>query len=302
MTYRRYTAQRRARPNRRRRYVPRRRTPPRRRRVTHRRMRPNRRSVLNISSIKKRDTLMPVTNITSATPAGSSTYTTGSATLNGNVFYIMPFMPTRRYLQDPTSHLGSLSARTASNTFARGYSETVKVVTNDGMPWSWRRIVFNLKGRRLTSVESLATGATQQWSRFVAGKGYERVINNIYSGQDFQQLMFRGDRDVDWYDEMTAPIDTTNIKLLSDKTTRIAGGNEEGVQIIRKLWYPFNKTLLYRDDELAEGITGNTDMSVESRVGMGDVYIVDMFLARAGATSTSQLLFAAEGTYYWHER
>lgn len=237
-------------------------------------------------------------NTSSGTPAGGTSYTTAPAVLNGNVFYIFPFICTaREYSRNDTSQ----TCRNASSVFARGYSENVRVSTNDGMPWEWRRIVFTNKGGRFIRLESNAAGASQTWHYKDSASGYVRVVNNVYAGQDFQSYLFRGSRGLDWINEITAPLDRENINVLADSRTTIQAGNEQGITRTYKRWYAFNKMLKYNDDEAGSTQNGS-EFSTDSRIGMGDVYVVDLFSARAGATNASRLLFEPDGTYYWHEK
>lgn len=274
----------------------------RRRRFTSRRRGMSRKSILNLTSEKKRDTMLCFTNTTIANPAGNNNYGAAAAVLKGNVFYIFPFIPTARFFSTTDT---SEARRNNSLVYARGYSENVRISTNDGMPWEWRRIVFTNKGGRFIGLENNNTGTSQLWHYVdTTGSnplGYTRVVNNVYSGQDFQNYLFRGTRGRDWVNEITAPLDRSNVRVLADSRTNIASGNEEGCTRTYKRWYSFNKYLKYNDDEVG-GTENGSEFSTDSRMGMGDVYIVDLFSARAGATASSQLSFEPDGTYYWHEK
>ena len=43
-------------------------------------------------------------------------------------------------------NVSQYSARTATDTFIRGFRESVEIQTNSQLPWTWRRIVFAAKG------------------------------------------------------------------------------------------------------------------------------------------------------------
>lgn len=272
------------------------------RRVYRRRVgRMSTRAILNKTSDKKRDTMLPYTNIpTFSSNVGQTTYTSGAAVLQGSRFYIFPFCPTARAMNVDVTGLNSEAQRKKTLCFARGYKETVRIATNDGMPWTWRRIVFQWKGDRFWDMSNTTAGTTQQWALYTSS-GYVRVVNSVASGDQFQTTMFRGGRNADWTDEMIAPTDTRNCQIMYDKTRQIFGGNEEGTQRTYQLWHPLNKNIKYRDEEFG----GSEDSSYQAdpgRQGLGDVFVVDMFSARIGATSSSQLNFEPQGTYYWHEK
>lgn len=169
------------------------------------------------------------------------------------------------------------------------------------MPWEWRRVIFTWKGGFFLANESNAAGSAQLWHYNSPTNGYVRVVNSVYAGQDFQNIMFKGNRGQDWNNEITAPLDRDNLRVICDQRTVIQASTEEGITRTYKRWYPFNKLLKYNDDE-AGGTEAGAEFSTPSRIGMGDVYIVDMFSARAGATTSSRLLFEPDGTYYWHEK
>jgi len=59
--------------------------------------------------------------------------------------------------------------------------------------------------------------------------------------------------------------------------------------------------LVYDDDESGDAEITKYQ-STESKLGMGDYYIVDIILPGTGGTSSDLLQLRSTSTLYWHER
>jgi hypothetical protein len=305
----------------RRRYLPRRRIPrryaPYRKRVTrsvrpsrsygrtrrYTRKRPmSRRSILNTTSKKKRDTMLPWTNITPSSQTGSTVYLTGAAVFTGGSASA-PMTIWCATARDITPSSGPAAPaysplRTATSCFMKGLSENIEIQISDGLPWQWRRIVFTSKslGTDLASTPSFSIYNE-------TSLGMVRTLNIPTGGNRIllETLLFKGQVNQDWNDQLIAPVDRSRVTVMYDKTVTIAAGNESGS--IRKFrrYHAINKTLVYDDDENGDTEVGNF-LSVSSKAGMGDMFVVDIFRPRVGSTSSNQLLFQPNSTLYWHER
>lgn len=266
--------------------------------------------LLNITSTKKRDTMLTYTNMTSSSQTGGTTYAADvpaiiTGGLSVNQVTAMLWCATAR---DNTISSGNTkgtsfdtSARTSSTPYMIGLKEAIEIQVSTGMPWQWRRICFTTKGSLgLTYNTSLAV-ATE------TSNGYVRVVNALPGdpggGQQYIlfERLFRGQNTVDWNDPMTAKTDNQRVTVKYDKTVSLASGNEDG--FIRKYnrWHDMHKTLVYNDDELGGGEAAQ-QFSTIGKAGMGDYYVLDMFRARTGATTSDQLSFRPETTLYWHEK
>jgi len=113
--------------------------------------------------------------------------------------------------------------------------------------------------------------------------------------------LFRGIFDQDWADAITAPINNLNINIKYDKVTRIASGNDSGVQNVYNRWHPMNANLRYAEEE-AGGLQGNSQISTRSKIGMGDYYVIDFFKPHPAATASDGMQFSPQATLYWHEK
>lgn len=259
-----------------------------RRRVT-RRPRMGRRSILNITSIKKHDNMLPAV-----------VGTPGSAPVLGPI--LMPattaflFCPTARPVG--TFDVGEVQ-RTRQLTFSRGYREKVQFALADGTPWIWRRIVFTYKGPDFYG----ASGSQLPWLDVgpAQDSNMQRLIAPLAGTQyvNLRAILYDGNEGVDWFNQFTAKVDTSRVSLRSDRTISINPGNDAGKNLSRTFWYPTNKNLLYDDDEDGSASDANF-VSVKSKIGMGDLYVYDVFgPSKAGSQPA---VFQTEGTYYWHEK
>lgn len=264
---------------------------------------------------------MCVTNTTAATPVGSADYTQRPAALIGSTQggdtitrtpYVFPFCPTARNLIIDSTNANNMineAQRTSTSCYMVGYKETIEIQISDGTPWQWRRIVFLARG----NVGSLLSGANERLYQDASGNsppltdGMYRVVNAI-SGNRNQgsmfalfQVMFEGQNASDWTDPMTANLDRHSITVVSDRTRTLSSGNEQGMIRKYRSYIPLNKTLVYDDDEVGE-LTSSAYASVNTGEGMGNLYVIDFFRARYGASASAQLWFSPQGKLYWHEK
>lgn len=246
------------------------------------------------------------TNITAASQMGSNTFAATDAIIIGGSKSTSPIIwcPTARdnSISNTSGNVGTIlleSTRTATSCFMRGVKETIQIQVSDGAPWLWRRICFTYKGLNASMPTTTGFGLF-----FEQSNGFTRCVNmtpnNAYK-DTLEGLLFKGQRNADWLDAMTAPIDPRRVTVKYDKTRTLASGNEQGM--IRKfnLYHPMNKTVVYDDDENGGGENVQY-FSVQDKAGMGDYFIVDYFQPRIGSTATQQLAFSVEATLYWHER
>lgn len=259
-----------------------------------------RKRILNLTSEKKRDTMIPVYKAGSA-----ATATVQAANLSGPNGALLIWCATAR---DNTVSNGGAGAgkfqqstRSATTCFMRGLKETVSVNTNSPLAWQWRRICFCFRNTALLlpSVVPYIENSN----------GFGRLMYNLSSGSATDNaaasalsgFLFKGVIAVDWTSQLTAPIDTSRVDLKYDRTFTISSGNSSGVIRRYNMWHPMNKNITYDDDEQAGGM--NTSYySVTDKRGMGDYYVADFIYPAYGSTSTDTLYFSPQATLYWHEK
>lgn len=276
---------------------------------TYRKRPMTKRSILNVTSEKKRDTMLQLTNIQRTAPQdGPETYVTAPAIIRGgdSANFTMLWCATAR--DNETNVTGSpgnkfdASTRTASSCYMVGLKENVEIQVLDGLPWQWRRICFTAKAGStldglltVSAIQPAYTPVTQ------TSAGYQRVLNAIPDPTPFYGLIFQGGQNVDWSNPITAKLDNERITVKYDKTVSIASGNEEGVLRKYSRYHPMGHNLEYNDDEQG-GTTLANQFSVTSKRGMGDYWICDIILPRVGSNNDNLMTFGTESTLYWHER
>ena len=265
--------------------------------------------IIDVTSIKKRDTMLPWSNSTSANQTGGTQYTTNPAIVvggqNSQSVACFAWCATARdaTIASNNAQFGTrynLSTRSSTNCYMIGLKEAIEVQVSTGMPWQWRRICFTIKGPFFANTSSFAVGieTSNGWTRVL-----NQVSGNTGGGDQYTlfEKLFKGQNTVDWIDPMIAKVDTSRVTLKYDKTVSLASGNEDG--FIRKYnkWHSMYSTLVYNDDELGGGET-SASYSTIGKAGMGDYYVIDMFRARDGSTASDQLSFRPCSTLYWHEK
>jgi len=274
----------------------------------------SKRRILNVSSTKKRDTMLCYTNSTAANQGGSTTYNNNAAIVTGGqsdttaAAFLWCATGRDNFSNAPANLKGTKfdsATRMSTRPYMVGLSEKLEIQCNTGMPWQWRRICFTMKG---TSLVPNATATGFQFSNVLeTSNGVVRVMNQVTgnpgSGAMYglMYVLFKGQVNSDWIDPMTAPTDNSRVSIKFDKTMMMSSGNEDGFIRSYKRWHPMKKTLVYDDDE-----NGGTQLasafSAEGRAGMGDYYVLDLFRARQGSATSDQLSIRPTSTLYWHEK
>lgn len=262
-----------------------------------------RKNVLNITSRKKQDTMLPWTNATASSVSGGTTFTNQAAVLVGGSTYIFPWICTARdntLVNGTPASIFHQSSRTATECYMRGLKERIQVQTNSGMPWQWRRICFTLKGDTLSQYNETAyklyAENSSGWARVVSNTG---ATSNLATA--INNLVFRGQVGADWSALFNAKVDNSRVSLKHDKTTYIRTGNASGIMRDYHRWHPMNSNLVFDDDESGLSMVPSY-FSTEGRQGMGDYYVIDIIAAGSGSTTSDQLTFNPQTTLYWHER
>lgn len=269
-----------------------------------------RKQILDLTSRKKRDTMLTWTN-TSATGA-QTTPGPRPFTVNGARTGWTVYCPTARTLltNGVTNQLIDEADRTAHTCYMVAFNEQIKIQTSSAVPWLWRRICFTLKDTDgpFQIIQPGDTAPTAPGMSFAdTSNGMTRTyldvgINNIPNTFVAQRnLLFKGQEGLDWNDTMTAPIDTTRVTLKYDRKISLYSGNTSGCFREFKRSHVMKKNLTYNDDETGPNEQGSY-FSTSSKMGMGDYFIVDIFQPGFGSSSTDLLALTSTSTLYWHEK
>lgn len=235
----------------------------------------------------------------------------GSLYVLGNRTAISLWCATARTLGNAAQAVPNYSDnadRMSQTAYMRGLSEKINVQTNSGLPWQWRRICFCLRKSEAWQTTSTADTPTQTWVPYadsslgMARLWFDEQLNNQPVTLDSQfATLFKGQRNQDWNNFITAQVDTARVDLKFDKTWNIGSGNTIGTLREHKLWHPMNKNLTYNDDE--QGITeAGQYFSVQDKRGMGDYYVMDIIVPASFGTNQDVLSIGSTSRLYWHER
>lgn len=273
-----------------------------------------RRRILNVSSKKKKDTLLTAIRSPGDTIVDSVVQFNVPAL--GFTPHVFIFSPSMRYKRSFDSDLPTDMSREDDEIYYVGFGERLRFATSDSSDWRWRRIVFSAYIHQVW--EFPTTGAPIQAEYPISNGeadtgGYRRVFQRVepassatdpvkatfIRGQLYYHL-FRGTQNSDWSNPMTAPINTQKVHVYHDRLTRIASNSDAGAQLITKRWHPIRKNMIFDDQEF-----GKENLSLpyagSSRRGIGDVYVVDMFQC-VNDSEGVDLSIGTDATTYWHER
>ena len=229
-------------------------------------------------------------------------------TANNGVHYAM-WQATARDLVDTDAGgiAGDAPARTATLCYMRGLKERIEIATTSGVPWTWRRVCFSLKGEYFITLPQYPGVVSKLFRQDT--NGYSRWIGAFNQGVAFQtdllrkilDLVFQGEFNADWDQATTAKVSPQNVQVMYDKVRTIRSGNDTGTIRSFKLWHAMNKTLQYNDDEKGQSML-TSHYAAGTRLGMGDYYVLDIFKPGTGGNENDALIFHPQATLYWHER
>jgi len=207
-----------------------------------------------------------------------------------------------RWLQP--SNYSYAARRTATRTYVTGVAETYRLVPNTSVQWWHRRIMFSTKDT-LTSTLNAAIGVEP-----ASGDITRRVFRDL-SGTStgvWQELavtliglLFKGSIGVDWQDPMKAPVDRSRVNIHSDRFTNISSGNDSSRAKIVKHYTRIGKTLQYNDEENGTAVDVSP-FSVDSKIGVGNIFVADFFHCPAPTEATDEMTITSNTTYYWNEK
>lgn len=268
----------------------------------------SRRRILDMTSVKKRDTMLATTYSTD-TGTTVNTRRVAGTTVNGQDGGFYVFCPTARDLLTSSNLPGypaQQAARTSQFTYMKGYSERLRIQTNTGAAWFHRRICFTTRssvfatstGTPTVTILPYADDTTRGMSRLWLNQANNNAAT--YLGL-VQGILFKGRRDSDWNDLITAPVDTARVDLKYDRTFTHRSGNANGMVKELKLWHPMNKGLVYDDDENGDA-EDVSYFSVNDKRGMGDFYVIDIFQSTLPNSASDLININNTSTLYWHEK
>lgn len=281
-------------------------------------------AVLNTTSTKKRDVMLPVTNqsvlgapLLQVQPASPIHVRGGEAntTTQNGAFFI--WSPTQRPINDNTVSENSRSTR---DVYHKGFRERIKVESSSSAAWVWRRIVVETKEDDFSYdgfVEGGDTSAPPREFRpwYLGPAGVSRLWYNQYGNkltpgdnrinplyEAMVERLFEGSAINDWLDTLAAKVDVDRYKLRYDKTFTLRSNNDDGFVKYLNFYFPFESTMYYDHDESGSGTGNQSVVCTPAKKGMGNVYIIDIVEGAFSSDDTDILRITPEACAYWHER
>lgn len=276
-------------------------------RVVRRRPRPRmtRRSILNTVSQKKSDTMAPASNVTVA-----GVITIAPILINSSAAPIgILFSPTQRIQSSPgltnNQSFNPSAIRSSQRIYAKGFTEIIRLIWDNGTSWTWRRIVFSCKSDPALIFPSGAISTTSSVAQ-ITGGGIPQTARVVLAQgtTDFQttsNVVFKGRVNEDTNDACTAPLDRERIRVHYDRTSVLNCPSGSPTSRRVKMYIPLNKSIYYNDDERGVG-EGQTSYTASGSSPLGDVYIWDIFESATNPGTAAVLNFNPECRFYWHER
>nr|QJB18569.1 MAG: capsid protein [Genomoviridae sp.] len=256
-----------------------------------------RKRVLNLTSVKKRDTMAPAERTGAPGDPWIPTQSNivPDVTTPGNVVRFH-FWPATARTSVTTIATDSPSKRQQSTCFLVGIKEETHFEVQTGTPWEHRQIIFSAKG--LGELDWV-----NDYVAFNQNFGYLRGQNEMSQTNQavLADILFAGVQGVDFVGYMNAPVDRNRFTIHRDRTRQIRGGNDSGQLKRYSDWLPLRKNLNYDDTEQGSEIIPSR-WSRLGKAGMGDVFFLDLFRSLTTADPNDLLSWRSNATLYWHER
>lgn len=273
----------------------------------------NRKRILNVTSRKKQDNMMPAyTNPTSTVQE----VVQGPITLlaSDGIARVLWNATQRSRATESTGNpatVDDMSTRTATTCFMSGLKERVMIETSGSGQWIWRRICFTFTSPFFYSdANNPLSSDRARYALAVNPQGWQRALPlfNTAPGSfdaalvtQLDAYIFKGTEGFDWTSPFLAKTHGDRVNIKFDKTFQIRSQSDASVTKKYNLWHPMKKNLVYDEDEEG-GIQGQGSLSANIKGSMGDYYVYDLFRPALGTPGTEQLQFNPSATLYWHER
>lgn len=274
---------------------------------------PSKRKMIDMMSVKKKDTMMSQAAV-GINPNPNSTVVSGgllitdttTSTYHAGIHMTLQ-IPSYRFLVANNSAFKSF--RTSTRPFIKGLFEQYQIAAADASVWEHRRIVWSSKDVYSATVAA-NIGAMSAQGDAVSYRVF-RDMSGVTSGNytDLQtrlyDVVFQGIDSVDWRTPFLAKVDRSRVNLLSDTKYQISTNNAVPRTKYKKFWTPINRTIQYDDEENGLNVSPSP-ISVSSKSGMGNIFVLDLFQCvnkdPATTAGNAVLQVSSSQTLYWHEK
>jgi len=233
----------------------------------------------------------------------------------GQVTAAYLWCPTARYRASAPGNYDS--ARTADTVYYKGIKEQFTLRTSSSEPFRWRRIIFEMSSppsSEFISVYKYVAGTNEVPKGGIDADpalGYEGVVTyarplkqlTVAEMDSLEAMLYRGSKNIDWWDRWIAQTDPSQVKVRYDKTRIFRNTNDAGDIRQVKQWIPLEETMQYDEGEIGSADTSGM-FSNGKRHTLGNIFIADFFHGNTADTDSAaeKLYINCESTIYWHER
>nr|QVW56455.1 MAG: capsid protein [Emberiza tristrami Genomoviridae sp.] len=199
--------------------------------------------------------------------------------------------------------------RSSTRPYYIGLSEEYSITPTDNSMWFWRRVVFASKedigapqgaSTQMGTESAVNSAISTRPMRDLSGNNTSINYGQIYT--DLVGDLFEGIYTTDWTNPLRAKVDRRLVTVLSDRLRTITSHNDVARPAIIKTYVPIKKTVEYQDEENGLNIS-SYPISVTSKPGIGNIYVVDFFACpRPAGGDTSTIAISSQSTLYWHEK
>jgi len=264
--------------------------------------------MINMLSKKKRDTMLSAA-FAGANPSPESPVSLGvplqmnQDNPSGRVHFTLANISHRWLVPNNASYE---AYRTSTSTYVKGFSQTYTIIPNSSTCWWHRRIMFASKKLYGGNDDLAAAIGVQQYPNATTNLPM-RDLGNITEGpyndlrNDVLEDLFAGTGGIDWVSPFRAKTDKRIVTVISDRSFNYSSSNEVSKPRVIRMYDAINKSLVYADEQ--NGLSMDpSPASVDTKVGVGNIYVLDFYFSPAPDDPEDSLTVSSQSTYYWHEK
>lgn len=188
--------------------------------------------------------------------------------------------------------------RNKREIFWKGFAENIRFDTNSPNPLLVRRIVFSTPYR--IELAGPVNDNTTQPTRVVSNGKHYIGLGNGPKNVDMLELLLAGKNQQDWNDPMTAKVDTSRVKVHSDRTLNIRSGNTGDAYRQFKFYDRINRKMVYDDEENANTVDPSGWAATAYGGNLQNIYCAYILL-NLGSLNMNPNIYQMR-TAYWHEK
>lgn len=264
--------------------------------------------MINMLAKKKRDTMLSAA-FAGANPSPESPVSLGTplqmnqSNPSGRVHFTLANISHRWLVPNNASYE---AYRTSTSTYVKGFSQTYTIIPSSSTCWWHRRIMFATK-RLFGGSAAVSASIGAQVGPNSTSNLPMRDLGNITEGpydelrNDVLEELFAGTGGIDWISPFRASTDKRKVTVISDRSFNYSSSNEVPKPRVIRVYDAINKSLVYADEQNGLDMAP-VPYSVNTKVGVGNIYVLDFYFCPAPDDPEDALTVSSQSTYYWHEK